>query len=477
MATNPSTPEQRKVVSVEILHLDELGYGPQGKHTRREWRKECLDNLLAGTAQFLAWQESWIDQINDSIPPVSFDCRLINSDTSNNNSLDRFPSTYQQHPYDLDFVGHTFEGFNVFNSVDFLQNVLFNGAEFCLIVCFYNVKFRKVADFSNAIFTGGALISDSLFGSITYFNFSKFKNPCIFINVIFIEDALFGNATFQQDLAFGESAFQKKAQFGRCLFENGCSFITSNFEDAAIFEGAIFKNVGHFEKAKFSKITLSYRGCNIGDTRLEFSDERFFPKHENSEESIKNISFLKRLSEEHGQTEQALNFNAMELKAKAASDDASWNFKIVTFLYRYLSNFGRSFARPLSAFAVLFGISYIGALIFAGNSAPIVCKEQMLQYKGDIRSGSPVSCLSYVRTGDDFHLSGYRAAFEYAAYRSSGILDFSDNDKQTSAINMRVFDQYIEPGWVRFWGVLKAIASTALLFLAALGLRNKYRIK
>jgi hypothetical protein len=30
---------------------------------------------------------------------------------------------------------------------------------------------------------------------------------------------------------------------------------------------------------------------------------------------------------------------------------------------------------------------------------------------------------------------------------------------------------------MRLWGIFKAIASTALLFLAALGLRNKYRIK
>jgi uncharacterized protein involved in copper resistance len=61
--------------------------------------------------------------------------------------------------------------------------------------------------------------------------------------------------------------------------------------------------------------------------------------------------------------------------------------------------------------------------------------------------------------------------------RAAGILDFSDNGKGTEAVANRLFGQPIEPWWMRIWGVLKAVASTALLFLAALGLRNKYRIK
>jgi hypothetical protein len=30
MDTNSNIPAEKKVISVEILHLDELGYGPQG---------------------------------------------------------------------------------------------------------------------------------------------------------------------------------------------------------------------------------------------------------------------------------------------------------------------------------------------------------------------------------------------------------------------------------------------------------------
>ena len=63
MDTNSNIPAQKKVVSVEILHWIE-GLWAAGKHTRREWRKECLDNLLAGKDQFELGKDSWIDCID-----------------------------------------------------------------------------------------------------------------------------------------------------------------------------------------------------------------------------------------------------------------------------------------------------------------------------------------------------------------------------------------------------------------------------
>ena len=77
MATKSNIPPQKKVVSVEILHLDELGYGLQGKHTRREWRAECLENLLVGRDHFLNLQKSWEALIDESLPLVSFDATAL----------------------------------------------------------------------------------------------------------------------------------------------------------------------------------------------------------------------------------------------------------------------------------------------------------------------------------------------------------------------------------------------------------------
>jgi hypothetical protein len=70
-----------------------------------------------------------------------------------------------------------------------------------------------------------------------------------------------------------------------------------------------------------------------------------------------------------------------------------------------------------------------------------------------------------------------RAVAEYAMFRAGGLMDFTDTGKQNNAVNCRLFEEPIEPPLMRAWGIFKGIASIALLFLAALGLRNKYRIK
>ena len=85
------------------------------------------------------------------------------------------------------------------------------------------------------------------------------------------------------------------------------------------------------------------------------------------------------------------------------------------------------------------------------------------------------------KTKDDaenpLQLTQGRAAIEYALFRAGGVMDFTDTGKQNNAVNCKLFGIPIEPDGMRAWGVFKSIASLALLFLAALGLRNKYRIK
>ena len=49
MDTNSNIPAEKKVVSVEILHLDELGYGPTGEaYTARVAERSVLNILLDG---------------------------------------------------------------------------------------------------------------------------------------------------------------------------------------------------------------------------------------------------------------------------------------------------------------------------------------------------------------------------------------------------------------------------------------------
>ena len=172
-----------------------------------------------------------------------------------------------------------------------------------------------------------------------------------------------------------------------------------------------------------------------------------------------------------------MRFNAIELHIKRLNINTDLGYKFATFLYEKISDYGRSFVRPMLTFFILIVFTYFIALLHAGIYSPKNCTGEVYLIFSDFLDNKKPSCLSIVLKDDKFLLSGYRAAFEYTSFRAAGILDFSDSDKQTAAVAKRLFDAEVEPWWMRFWGIFKALASASLLFLAALGLRNKYRIK
>ena len=200
---------------------------------------------------------------------------------------------------------------------------------------------------------------------------------------------------------------------------------------------------------------------------------------------------MKRLADEQGQIDQALMFNKFELNAKRAQAriktkplnflqklvNSDFWFANATASYDIFSSYGRSFTKPLKYYFGLLLVVYILALGNAVVNSPKNCKAENLRMLSDLWRDDTPCDISKTNPDDKTRLNGYRAAAEYTVYRAAGILDFSDNGKGTDAVARRLFGQSYEPGWMRFIGLIKAIASTALLFLAALGLRNKYRIK
>ncbi len=477
MKKNTNTLVERKLFKVEVFNLDKKGYGPGGDFTRQAWRDECLKHFKAGAEDFLAWQNSWIEgeiNINDV---NRFDCRIHFDDGSSIT-----PYLEDSHRSSLDFVGQSFNFCNATGFI-FLQNAIFAGTYFVGYTSFDEANFNKFATFERAHFE-----------EIAWFN-----------KTVFIEDVLFTKTLFNGDAWFTGAIFKKFAGFVHVRFNGLCNFsdlsglkknglYTSRgvlFEDFANFESSIFENVGHFELAKFNTTTPNFLGVDISKTRLEFSNDDYFSITDVTEAEIKRLGQLKRLADEHGQTDQALMFNKFELNAKREQsrikthslsflkklgNSDHW-FANATYLYDKFSDFGRSFTRPLKYYAVLLGLVFLIALGNAAYNSPKECRSENFRILSDLSRDDTPCDISETKPDDKIRLNGYRAAAEYTVYRAAGILDFSDNGKATDAVARRLFGQSYEPGWMRFIGLLKAIASTALLFLAALGLRNKYRIK
>lgn len=532
-----SAPQPKKIIDVKFPNEKEMGFGWNGQFTREAWRKQCLDNFLAGKEQFEAWQASWKYKINKNLPKVSLAAILTHNNGTTEGIL--IESYQKVLPTTLDFVAHTFEV--EVNAADFVfeGKTYFSSATFIEDADFSSATFTEDADYGNATFTGGAHFDRATFTGKTYFgkatftgyadfssatytgytdfgraafawdanfNCATFKWDANFNRVTFKWDAIFSSATFTGDSYFQGVTFAYTAEFFKSKFINQCRFdlavktgdLTLEwlretwFMGDANFENAEFQNLGHFEGARFKTATPKFRGCKISETRLEFDGDSYFPQGEQSTEAIKNISFLKRLADEHGQTDQALMFNAMELKAKRAqarsnTQHLSFKQKLLssdfwfanaTALYEKYSDYGRSFTKPLIGYLALMLITFSFALGHAMYLTERGCDGKAWWLFTNLWH-EDINCeIKSAKEGETpIRLTAWRASVEYTSYRASGVLDFADSDKQTIAISNRLFNQPIEPPWMRAWGIFKGIASIALLFLAALGLRNKYRIK
>ena len=412
--------------------------------TRRAWREACLTNLLAGKEQFEAWQKQVLAE-HKSAESALFDLCV-------NGVKEDFGLIYSGNSCTLDFLAHQFD--HVVSASEFKFLLPCN---FCYVTFDNSVRLRK------AVFKQEAIFHRARFIFIAEFCGASFEDDAWFTNSAFNFYSGFNNVNFRQDAWFKSSTFSMYAKFGKTKFNGDSLFQSARFEKESDFENAEFEKVGHFEDASFKTTPPSFRGVDIATTRLEFS-KAIFPLNANSQQAIDDLSFLKRLSDEHGQADQALNFNAMELRARRLLPDAGWGFKVTTWLYEKVSDFGRSFTKPIGWYVALICFGAVLAMGYSTYFANPTKDEQKL-------------CLPMEGQPPPLKLSYERAVFEYAMFRAGGVMDFTDTGKQNNAVNCRLFDEPIEPVFMRGWGMLKGIASIALLFLAALGLRNKYRIK
>lgn len=255
--TTPDTPA-KKVVDVEILHLDETGYGYEGKHTRREWRAECLEHFEKGAKAFLAWQESWQQLAEQNTLKANFDVQGIFGYA---NKLWMPKNIMRSHC--LDFAGH-----------------FFNADFYCHIYTFLNdVSFRAATFKGEAYFGDTTFTSDAYFGAITvkgfaYFSMTSFTGIAEFDEATFSGSVEFNRATFTGCANFRAVNFEESTSFYKAKFHDRIDYRLSNFKGEVDFENSEFANIGHFEGVTFNAATSkipSFRGVDMGSTRLDFA--------------------------------------------------------------------------------------------------------------------------------------------------------------------------------------------------------------
>ncbi|MDD4965236.1 MAG: hypothetical protein PHI11_15110 [Gallionella sp.] len=123
--------------------------------------------------------------------------------------------------------------------------------------------------------------------------------------------------------------------------------------------------------------------------------------------------------------------------------------------------------RPLLAYGVVFLIGWGFALYVATEHKPQNCRYT--------HEGLSLECKAKLE--GILPLDGYEAAWGYAMYHATGLVDFTGDSKMKEAITLRLYGNPVKSKRAQLFSALLSIINTALLFLIALGLRNSYRLK
>lgn len=436
-----------------IIYPNNTNYGWESNLTLDDWKEECARYFLSSNPDvFLEWQLNGLKKLADGKSIKDFNISKLNCTINLNNQV--FDSQIEAENYiykiPVDFSNSIFKYETHFSFSKFEDNVLFNDVVFEHEAYFGQIEFNKRVDFNRVIFNNLSAFSGSVFKLSTSFNSVRFTRLANFSSVLFEGEINFNIGP--------DNKISKIPNKGTI------------FGDSTYFENAVFKKVGHFENAKFLTEYPNFLGVDNANTFLVFGGESSFNEISKVDgNSVNNLIQLKRLSEEHGQVDNTLLFNKLEIetKAKIARNltkpfyspknlfQSDFWFANVAGLYGLLSDYGRSYIRPLLAYFTLLIITFFLALTFTFKS----------------------NNINSINKFDDFILSKERAAFEYSLYKSTGFVDFSDTGKSIDKLNLILFNQPFEPIEMRIWGLFKSISSLICLFLFGLGIRNKFRIK
>jgi uncharacterized protein YjbI with pentapeptide repeats len=385
------------------------------------------------------------------------------------------------------FKGAVFAGKADFGRATFMGEANFMEAMFTGEANFWGAKFAGKANFWKATFAGKASFTEATFAGEIYFlqatftaeanfwkttftreaNFihAKLAGEANFWGAKFAGKANFWKATFAGKARFTEATFTGEAQFLQATFMSEADFQHAEFLGITIFREAHFKQVASFHAARFSK-TVSFRGSDWGavpdfigtawkdgvaiadfvqlQTQLNKGELDWRnPSTSDPAPITDRLQALRKMARDADDRPRELDYFALELQARYQGKGA-WAKRFLVNLYGWFSDYGRGILLPFLWLLVLWLLFALGYLCLAvGGCAlltvPVALKEPLLL--------SLVNILPTLGAGSMARESSLKALYGC--------------DVPTS---------------VHLIAVVEGVIGLILLFLIALGLRNRFRL-
>lgn len=268
------------------------------------------------------------------------------------------------------FSGAVFNDLAVFSGAAFGGPANFHSSKFKDQANFKNTTFRKKADFGFAEFVDMAMFDNSVFEELATFESASFGSWTFFtkaqfraVNGTSFDYAAFNNGVFFDSAEFyGRTSFQVSTEQNRqwnvqrgfttdddvndredrnfphinfkgAVFKDRIDFSNRHFLEAADFSGAVFEIAPEFHNCVLHQDT-DFSGAHFKDTK--------------GEHAARAYRILKlAMGNVRARNEEAM-FYAKEQDSLRHRKDTPWSIKIMSWAYMVLSDYGRSYIRPLS---------------------------------------------------------------------------------------------------------------------------------
>jgi uncharacterized protein YjbI with pentapeptide repeats len=317
-----------------------------------------------------------------------------------------------------------------FERATFADVAYFNSATFAGVAYFERATFAGVAAyFERATFAGVANFERATFASPAYFERATFANAD-FERATFADDAYFERATFA-NADFESATFAGPAYFKSATFAATVSFVNAEMKNATDFDDVTFAHPPRCFNTKLHEGT-TWHGVRWPAPP---QDAALAQQFVNAYEGLKlEMDKLKKHGDE-------LDFFALEQQCRRVVLGRWRSLPIA--LYGFLSDYGRSYARPL----VLLSI---------------------------------VVVLGAVPLRTHFGGGWSRATFLDHDFTGAGLgLSFA-NTFSALGIRKELIDPGLLqglPGWLKVVATAQGMLGLVLLFLFGLGIRNRFRMK
>ena len=331
----------------------------EGKEAWNEWANEMLARrkaleeagvwevspnglgILMGNNQF---SRDWLDEASadfagvnfgeykQAIPVETITDYVDRPDVSHGFMGLKFPST-------SNFVGASFSGY-----------VCFECAEFHGYADFEKSHFENVGGFENSDFFGNAVFSSAKFSELADFEEARFHGEAGFERISFSSETFFSSAVFSKVVNFALAKFDEPVFWNKAEFHAHAIFRAISSEKSFVLKGATFCRSPNFLETVFHTPPI------LDDCDVVY-------RHPTNEDDHRYFRTLRKMADDGGDHIQAMRFFADEQRARRHWVDKPFGQGMARYWagigYQAVSDFGRSFMRPLCL--------WIGSLIiFAG---------------------------------------------------------------------------------------------------------------